>query len=102
MKHIVYTIYDTAAAFYKKPFCLNTDAQAQREFTDIFASENPISQHPEHYALIRIGTYDDSNAKFVPEIKKTLITGLEALAIRNKENEEHVDEMLEQSAGGTN
>ncbi len=85
----LYTIYDTAAAYYKNPFVCNTDEQAKREFTDIFEGDNPIARHPEHYYLAKIGTFNNSNALLKPSIAVTsLLTGLEALAMKNIDNNE--------------
>ncbi len=88
MKRNLYTIYDTAAAYYKDPWCCLTDEQAMREFTDIFDGDNPIAKHPEHYYLIKIGTYNNDTAVLKQADQKTLLSGLEALALKNKDNEE--------------
>ncbi len=95
MKLNLYTIYDSAAAYYKNPFALQTDAQAKREFTDIFEGDNPIAKHPEHYYLLNIGTFDNSSAQITQNHDdiKTLLTGLEALALRNKDTEEINDSL---------
>ncbi len=89
MKLNLYTIYDTAAAYYKNPFALQTDEQAKREFGDIFDGDNPIATHPEHYYLVKLGTFDNSNGEIrqTPG-KPTLLTGLEALAMKNIDNNE--------------
>lgn len=87
MKKVLYSIYDTKAAVYKAPFLLLSDAQACREFTDIFSQENPISMHPEDYSLIRLGRFSDADAQFDIEDKRTLLTGLEALGLRNAEQQ---------------
>ncbi len=85
----LYTIYDTAAAYYKNPFVCNTDDQAKREFTDIFEGDNPLARHPEHYYLVKLGTFNNSNGDIKQtEGKPTLLTGLEALAIKNIDNNE--------------
>ncbi len=91
MKLNLYTIYDTAAVFYKNPFAMQTDAQAMREFTDIFDGDNPIAKHPEHYSLAKMGTFDNSTAIIEQKgyIRKTLLTGLEALALRNKTDQQN-------------
>ncbi len=89
MKLNLYSIYDTAAAYYKNPFALQTDAQAKREFGDIFDGDNPIATHPEHYYLVKLGTFDNANGDITPAPgKPTLLTGLEALAIKNQDNNE--------------
>ncbi len=83
MKAQLYSIYDTAAAMYKPLWALQTDAMAIREFTDIFDDVNPISKHPEHYFLVRLGHWENTNGKITPTDNETLITGLEALAAKN-------------------
>ncbi len=89
MKLNLYTIYDTAAACYKNPFALQTDEQAKREFGDIFDGDNPISTHPEHYYLVKLGSFDNSNGDITSTPgKPTLLTGLEALALKNIDNNE--------------
>ncbi len=85
----LYTIYDTAAAYYKNPFVCNTDEQAKREFGDIFDGDNPLATHPEHYYLVKLGTFNNSNGDITPTPgKPTLLTGLEALALKNIDNNE--------------
>ncbi len=80
MKLHLYAIYDTAAAYYKNPWCAHTDEQAMREFTDIFSGDNPIAAHPEHYYLIHLGDFDNQTAELNQNDVKTLLTGLEAIA----------------------
>ncbi len=85
MKTKLYAIYDTAAAVYMKPWTCLTDAQAQREFSDILnMKDHPIAQHPEHYFLCLVGTWNDATATLEDIQTKTVITGLEALAILNE------------------
>ncbi len=100
MKLNLYTIYDTCAAFYKPPFALQTDEQAMREFTDIFDGDNPIAKHPEHYFLMYLGTWNNDTGKIIQNQAevKTLLTGLEALAIKNQDHTEinqSIDELAE-------
>ncbi len=87
MKLNLYSIYDSAAAYYKNPWCANTDDQARREFADIFHGDNPIAAHPEHYYLMKLGTFNNDTGRIItPDNRvETLITGLEALA-ENTEN----------------
>ena len=81
MKLNVYTIYDSAAAVYMRPFFLQADGQAMRMFTDIATdAEHDVGKHPEDYSLARIGTYDDSKGRLVPEEVEILATGLEVVA----------------------
>ncbi len=92
MNRNLYTIYDTAAAYYKDPFACLTDEQAKREFSDIFNGDNPIARHPEHYYLVKIGTFNNANGDITQTAgKPTLLTGLEALALRNIDNNQIID-----------
>lgn len=84
MKLHIYAIYDTAAAHYKSLWEQQTDAQAMREFGDIFAKENQISQHPEDYYLVRFGSWNNNTGKFDIDAPETLMTGLEAIALANQ------------------
>ncbi len=101
MKTNAYAIYDTAIAAYKPPFFLQSDKQAQREFGDIFDSDNPISKHPEHYFLCRIGTYNDQTSKLEDESPETILTGLEAIAQKNQQGNTNFDNVEALKIGGT-
>ncbi len=103
MKLNLYTIYDTAAVYYKNPFALQTDEQAKREFGDIFDGDNPIATHPEHYYLVKLGSFDNSNGDIKQtEGKPTLLTGLEALALKNIDNNEINDSIDHTNLMGNN
>jgi len=79
MKLNIYSIFDSAAGAYTRPFFLQSDAQAIRTFTDIASdADHEIGKHPEDYALCRIGIFNDADAKLTPESVETLITALEA------------------------
>ncbi len=89
MNRNLYTIYDTAAAYYKDPWACLTDEQAKREFTDIFDGDNPIAKHPEHYYLVKLGKFNNTNGALTQDQgTPTLLTGLEALAAKNIDNNE--------------
>lgn len=67
MKHIVCSVRDSAADTFQRPFFVQTPAVAVRVFGDECKNENennPIFNHPEHFELFELGTYDDSTAKF--------------------------------------
>lgn len=68
MRTNIYTVFDSCAAVYQKPFYARSDGEALRSFSDIAADkEHPIGQHPEHYSLWRIGTYSDQDAEISVE-----------------------------------
>lgn len=64
MKLNVYAIFDHKAKFYACPFYQQNDAVALRTATDLLANpETEVARHPADYAMFKLGTYDDSNAK---------------------------------------
>lgn len=61
----VFSIYDSAAGYYKEPFCCNNKGIALREFAD--ACNNPqtfLGKHPADYTLFLIGTFNDDTGVF--------------------------------------
>lgn len=59
----VYTIYDSAAKAFGRPFFFQADGQAIRTFTDMREDkESDIGKHPEDYSLLRVGRWDDQTA----------------------------------------
>lgn len=65
MKHVIVTVYDSAAQVYSKPFFELSVGTALRSFEDAAANkDSSISQHPEHYSMFILGTYDQSNGSF--------------------------------------
>lgn len=63
----VFSIYDSAAAYYKELFCCNNKGVALREFAD--ACNNPqtfLHKHPADYSLFLLGHFDDLTGIFEP------------------------------------
>ena len=100
MRLNVYTIFDSAAGAYMRPFFAQSDGQALRGFTDISCdAEHDIGKHPEDYSLYRIGTFDDQKAKLDPEDRQCLATAQEVVASSRKvDNQAQLDLV---SPGGT-
>lgn len=98
MKMQVYTIFDSAAGVYLRPFFCNSDGSAKRMFSDIaIDAEHEVGRHPEDYSLCRIGRYDDASAKLDAEDVEVLATGLAVVASArnvNKDNLELFDKQL--------
>lgn len=84
----MYSIFDVASGAYMRPFFLLADAQAVRSFSEIVGDpEHEVGKHPEDYSLVRIGTFDDQQARIHPEDVQVLVTGLEVVsASRNAAN----------------
>ncbi len=81
MKSQCYAIFDSCSGIYEKPFFSTTDDLVKREFQDVVnAADHPISNHPEHYSLWRLGNFDNTNGKINNEDNECLWTGIEAKA----------------------
>lgn len=65
MKLNVYSIFDSAAMFYGRPFFLINENMARRTALDIKADPNTeINRHPQDYSMFLLGTFDDQTAVF--------------------------------------
>lgn len=85
MKQNIYSIYDTAAAAYMRPFFCGSDNEAKRMFSDIATdADHVIGKHAEDYSLCRLGIFDDGNGDLNNEAVEVIITGLEAVAAARK------------------
>lgn len=61
----MFSIRDSKAEIYNRPFFTHTLGEAEREFTRISNDpQSQISQFPEDYDLYYVGTYDDNSGKF--------------------------------------
>lgn len=82
MKLNIYSIYDTAAAAYLRPFFIPSDGQASRAFTDIATdAEHEVGKHPSDYTLFKIGIWDDNTAEFITFSPEKVLTGMEAVGL---------------------
>ena len=96
MRLNVYTIFDSAAGAYMRPFFMQSDGQALRSFTDIATDkDHEIGKHPEDYSLYRIGTYDDNVGRLVPEDKECLATAEEVVSASRNRAVENFQDPLE-------
>lgn len=100
-KKNLYAVIDTATGIYDGPIPGHSDAQMSRSFSDMAVNaEHPIGQHPEHYALIKVGVWNDGTGELESLQNMTIITGLEAVA--HSQSGELVEEnMVKLSAGGS-
>lgn len=97
MKMVIYSIYDTAAAAYMRPFFVQSDGQATRMFTDIaLDAEHEVGKHPEDYSLHRLGQFDDNNGALMPENVECIITALEVVAKSRQVNKDGQEDLLRQ------
>lgn len=85
MKMKVFSIFDSCAGVYDRPFVAHNEAAATRAFGDIaISAEHAIGQHPEHYSLYLVGEWDDNNAVIKPEDRVCIATALELIAKAQK------------------
>lgn len=65
-----FSIYDTKAKWYSKPFMSRNAAEAIRSFTDLvnstYTPPDPVATHPEDYALFEIGQWDEIQGQLQP------------------------------------
>jgi len=81
MKVQLYAIFDTCSGIYEKPFISTADDVVKRQFQDLaIAADSPVSKHPEHYSLWRLGNFDDNTGKIIDEKNECLWTALEAIS----------------------
>jgi hypothetical protein len=81
MKYFMFSVVDKATGIHDNPFCAHSDAQAVRSFKDAAnADEGPISQHPEDFFLVRLGTFNNASGGLEPEVPECVCTGLQAIS----------------------
>ena len=86
MKLNFYSVFDTAVGAYMRPFVMQSDGQAVRSFTDEATNaETPIAQHPEDYALFRVGMFDDATGELTAETPTCLARAHEVVALAKNE-----------------
>ena len=66
--HAVFAVRDTCVGTFLMPWYFQNAAAAVRALGDAVnkpGEDNQFFQHPEHYQLYDLGTYDDENGQFV-------------------------------------
>lgn len=81
MRINLYSIFDSAANSYRRPFFMGADREAVRAFTDLAVNaESDIGNHPEDYCLVRHAVFNEENGEVTAEAVTVLITGVKAVA----------------------
>lgn len=77
MKMQICAVFDTEAKAYSRPFFTPQLGIAIRAFGDeINIPENkPMSDHPDHFNLYHIGTFDDESGTLEPCLAHMIATG---------------------------
>lgn len=69
MRNNLYSIYDTVAKVFNKPFVEFNNETAKRSFFESLQEQ----KHAKDYSLYHIGEYDDHNGQIVPNKEPTRI-----------------------------
>lgn len=87
MEMFVCAVFDQAAGVFGRPFYCRAKGEATRGFMDEVArvgsadQPNPISSHPQDFALFCLATFDDNSGVFRPlDVPERLLTGIQAKA----------------------
>lgn len=84
---IICAVRDIKADGVMKPFAVESDASAEREFRQVASGASGvsvISQYPEDFELIRVGRFDREldGGTLVNEPNRVIITGLQAAKLQ--------------------
>lgn len=97
MRLNVYGVFDIASGTYVGPLAFNSDAEAQRWFSDLCVNEdNRFGKHPHDYTLMRIATFDDNTGEINGEVPSSIINGLQCVH-RSREVDREQMEIFESS-----
>jgi hypothetical protein len=62
----IFSVYDSKAEFYLFPMVFKSKGEAIRSFTAAASDkETNIGKYPEDFVLFEVGTFDDSNCKYI-------------------------------------
>ena len=80
MKLKIYSIYDSVAQAFQKPFYMHNDGEALRMFQQAVNDpheNNVINKHPEQFTLFHVGEWEDKNATIDTATPKAIGLGIE-------------------------
>ena len=81
MKIGMFSVIDNKTGVYSHPFYEVTRGSAIRAFMDtVKTADHPFNRHPEDYALVYIGEFDDQTSVIVTGNIEVLITAINCLA----------------------
>jgi hypothetical protein len=88
----VFSVFDSKAAFFGRPFFDQKEGTAIRNFSDaVNDSSNPNNmwfKHPEDFSLFLVGEFDDETGELIPVHPKNLLT---ASAVRTLDKSADLD-----------
>lgn len=61
-KYMLYCVYDSKVKYYQNPIFMRNRGEALRSWEQVSNDEkSAISQHPEEFALMEVGEFDDQD-----------------------------------------
>lgn len=74
MRLNMYAVLDTQVQAYLQPFFMRTDNEAIRAIAQVsLQKDHQFCQHPSHFGLFRLGTFDDATGLVDPEAQPMLV-----------------------------
>jgi len=90
----IYSVFDTAAAIYQRPFVGKSHGEVTRSFTDVCKDANhEIGKHPEDYTLFCLGTFNDGTGEVIGLAPEKVATALELIAATRQVNRDNIEEL---------
>ena len=81
MIHQMFTIFDSKAEVYNKPFYFINETVAIRAAYDLIqAGDSEIAKHPEDFTMFHMGEFDDTSATFNLKEAKTVLCNFQEIA----------------------
>lgn len=80
----VYTIHDSAAEAFMRPFFAQSSGAAIRSFSDLVNGterDHPVAAHPEDYTLFEIGQFNERTGQLVSCEPRSLGNGITFLVL---------------------
>lgn len=62
----IFSIYDSKAGCYSRPFFAPTDEVAIRMFQSACKGEGDLKEYPEDYTLFKLGEFSDEDGELLP------------------------------------
>ncbi len=79
---IMLTIRDSAAEVYARPFFARAPGEAIRSFSDLVnEQDHPIGEHPDHYTLFQIGSFDEQTGSVEAHEPRSLGNGMDYVSV---------------------
>ena len=76
----MFSVIDSKTGVYSYPFYEVTRGSAIRAFMDtVKTTDHPFNRHPEDYALVYLGQFDDQTAVIVSGVPEVLISAVNCL-----------------------